>query len=671
MVLNLHDSWRESTDFFNLLFMDFFPSSNYPHVRKVIQKWLLDSQNQMDESPAAYNYRVLIVDDDFSHAEMVREFLTVSGFGAVDYAENVAQLWKYLEKPNYDIMLLDYRLPDGTGLEVLEQVRERQINIPVVMVTGQGSERVAVQAIQRGASDYLIKSGDYLITLPSLIRKTVNAHQLQISVQRSLEQIRYQAMLLNHVRDAIVVWDVSGKIGYWNPSATAIFGWTEAERVGLSVSDTYLNEFTPPIFIPEGDSDLGQHIVRRGIRKDGKRVFISSQVTALREPESGGRLIGFMDVSHDITARVEAEQALRSSEARYRAIVEDYQTELISRFKPNGTLTFVNEVFCRYFGKSRSELIGLNFLFYVPESEREKLIQHLLAINLDRPAASLEHQLNLPGEGLRWWQRTDRAIFGDDGRVMEFQSVGRDITIRKQLEAQLQNVQFHLINAARLATIGEVASGVAHQIYNPLTTIIADAQILKRSLPEDHEGSESVEAIEQAGWRLQKVVQRLMDFSRPPSEALSILSLNDTIQHALSLVSMQIEASGIRLAVTLADELLQVNGNQQQLENLWINLLLLANEACMKGQGQLIRVASRREENGQLIVEISDDGKPILPEKISLIFEPDFANSDSGRGSGMELSVCREIVRQHNGQITAESHAGRDTIFRITLPGEV
>jgi two-component system, NtrC family, sensor kinase len=75
--------------------------------------------------------------------------------------------------------------------------------------------------------------------------------------------------------------------------------------------------------------------------------------------------------------------------------------------------------------------------------------------------------------------------------------------------------------------------------------------------------------------------------------------------------------------------------------------------------------------NGVLVVEISDDGKPILPEKISSIFEPDFANSDSGRGTGMELSVCREIVRQHNGQITAESQAGRDTIFRITLPGDV
>lgn len=85
----------------------------------------------------------------------------------------------------------------------------------------------------------------------------------------------------------------------------------------------------------------------------------------------------------------------------------------------------------------------------------------------------------------------------------------------------------------------------------------------------------------------------------------------------------------------------------------------------------MIGVTSRLADSDLVVVEISDDGKPIPPEKIGSIFEPNFENSDSGRGTGMELSVCREIVRQHNGQITVESQAGRDTIFRITLPGEV
>ena len=154
-------------------------------------------------------------------------------------------------------------------------------------------------------------------------------------------------------------------------------------------------------------------------------------------------------------------------------------------------------------------------------------------------------------------QRTDRAIFDDRGRIFEFQSVGRDITDRKRLEAEIQAAQAQLVHAARMATIGEVASGVAHQIYNPLTTIIADAQILLRQLPARQTGRESAEAIEQAGWRLQKVVQRLMEFSRPATETLSSLSVNETIQSALSLVHASIESIGGQLEAQLGDELPQ------------------------------------------------------------------------------------------------------------------
>ena len=151
------------------------------------------------------DYHILIVDDDSAQAEMVREFLQISGFTNLEWAKNIHEFWLQIKTEVYDIVLLDYKLPDGTGLDVLDQMAAQEINIPVVMVTGQGDERVAVRAIQRGAADYLLKSGDYLVTLPSLITKTIRSHKLHQSVQRSLEKIRYQAMLLNNVRDAIVV----------------------------------------------------------------------------------------------------------------------------------------------------------------------------------------------------------------------------------------------------------------------------------------------------------------------------------------------------------------------------------------------------------------------------------------------------------------------------------
>jgi PAS domain S-box-containing protein len=608
---------------------------------------------------------------------MMSEFLHISGYTDIDHVSDIRSLWLQLKKDSCDIILLDYILPDGTGLDVLDQMTSRDLQIPVVMVTGQGNERIAVQAIQRGASDYLIKGGDYLVTLPALIRKTIQANQLKISVQRSLDQIRYQALLLNNVRDAVVVWDLKGCITFWNPAATALFGWTAEERLDRPVAQFYLQSFTPTITIPKEGDPIGHYVVRKYNNREGKTIYISSRVSALRDIENKNNLIGYMDVSHDISRRVEAEQALRESEARYRAIVEDYQTELICRFKPNGTLTFVNERYCHYFNRSRDELIGMNFLYFVPEGERPRIIQHLVSFEQEKPVATMEHQVVLPSQETHWLQRTDRAIFNERGRILEFQSVARDTTEKRNMEAQIQATQSHLIQAARMATIGEVASGVAHQIYNPLTTIIADAQILLRTLSPEQTGRDSAEAIEQAGWRLQQIVQRLMELSRPASETLNPLHVNETIQSASSLVSDHIEAIGCRLETDLGKDLPLIRGSLPQLESLWINLLLLARDASSDGRGHVIRIQSKNEPLDTVIVEVSDDGQPIPTELIHMIFEPSFAGTTIGRGTGMELSICREIVRQHGGQITAESitpekNSGRrDTIFRVALPAEV
>jgi len=630
--------------------------------------------------------RILIVDDDLAQAEMMSEFLHLSGFTDIDRVSNIRSLWQQLEKKSYDIILLDYKLPDGTGLDVLDHLASNGAQIPVVMITGQGNEQIAVQAMQRGASDYLLKSADYLVTLPALIRKAIQANQLQLSVQRSLDQVRYQALLLNNVRDAVVVWDMNGYITFWNPAAATLFGWKAEERIGYPVAQYYLQAFNPPIEIPIESDATSQHIVRKYITREGKVTWISSRVTALRNFEQETSLLGYMDVSHDISRRVEAEQALRDSEARYRAIVEDYQTELISRFKVNGTLTFVNEVFCHYFSKSRDELLGLNFLYFVPENERPRIIQHLVSFDREKPVATLEHQVNLPEQGLRWLQRTDRAIFDDRGYIFEFQSVGRDITERKRMESEIQLAQTQLVQAARMATIGEVAAGVAHQIYNPLTTIIADAQILLRTLSPKQAGRDSAEAIEQAGWRLQQVVQRLMEFSRPASETHGTISINETIQTAAPLVSDQIEAIGCKLEIQLDEKIPQIRGNPRQLESLWINLLLLARDACIDQQGRTIKVKSKFQPPDNVVVEVHDNGRPIPKDQLANVFEPNFAGPTIGRGTGMELSICREIVRQHAGKITAESSLSamkgdhsttethieeRDTILKAVFPAEI
>ncbi|HSO27002.1 MAG TPA: response regulator, partial [Anaerolineales bacterium] len=272
------------------------------------------------------SYRVLVVDDNHEQAAMVREFLRISGSFEVVLAGSVRQLWECLRDQTFDIILLDYKLPDGNGLDALATLNEQPEHTPVVMVTGQGDERIAVQAMHKGAVDYLIKSDDYILPLPQIIRKTVRAHRQEQIIQRSLEQIRYQALLLNNVRDAIVVWDMQGQISYWNPAAEALYGWAAGERLEKPVEQAYLAMFDPPVQAPQisspTEAQAPAQLVERRCRARGKSLWVASRVAALYDAEAGNRPMGFMDVTHDITQRKQTEQALRTERNFVSAILD-------------------------------------------------------------------------------------------------------------------------------------------------------------------------------------------------------------------------------------------------------------------------------------------------------------------------------------------------------------
>jgi PAS domain S-box-containing protein len=489
-------------------------------------------------------YRVLIVEDEFEQAEMYTEFLRVSGPYTTEWVSNLRALWERLPGSAFHVMLLDYRLPDGNGLVVLEELHGRGYDLPVIMITGQGDERLAVRAMQAGAADYMVKGSDELLKLPTLVQKAIRNHELQLSVQRSLEQIRYQATLLNNVRDAVVVWNTQGQITYWNPAAAALYGWSTRERMGAPAREVYFAGFTPPVSEPPREGTTGMEVERSFRTRRGSEQWVSSRVCALRDPGDGGRVLGFMDVA-------------------------------------------------------------------------------------------------------------------------------RDITQRKQMETQIQEAQNRLSQAARLAAIGELASGVAHHINNPLTTIIAEAQLLLHQLESGHPARESAEAIEQAGWRVQQTVQLLIEFARPAANTLEDLSVNATIENALALVGDQIRASGVLLLTELAAALPVINGNARQLGDLWINLLLLARDAVADGEAHTIRVHSCLATPQQIKVEVSDDGKPIPREELATLFEPNLITPIGGRGTGMEMNICQEIVRQHHGRIEAKSEPGQGTTFSVYFPVEV
>jgi two-component system NtrC family sensor kinase len=255
------------------------------------------------------------------------------------------------------------------------------------------------------------------------------------------------------------------------------------------------------------------------------------------------------------------------------------------------------------------------------------------------------------------WEISAYPISNERAETVQVIVVGEDVTEKRRLEASL-------FQSEKLAAIGQLAAGVAHEINNPLAAIIANSQLLQRDLPKDSEAYESVDLIARAGDRAMRVVRSLLDFARQEHYEFASIDLNDSIEQALALIQHQLRA--VTLVRDLAPDLPPIPASQDHLQGVWLNLLLNARDA-LNGSGGEVRVITRQADEA-LEVTIADTGSGISPEKLSRIFEPFYTTKGPGRGTGLGLAVCHRIIKQHGGRIHVESHLKQGTKFTITLP---
>jgi two-component system NtrC family sensor kinase len=268
-------------------------------------------------------------------------------------------------------------------------------------------------------------------------------------------------------------------------------------------------------------------------------------------------------------------------------------------------------------------------------------------------------RLTEPGGETKEWDIGTYPIVDDDSRVGQVVLFEEDVTERRHLEA-------NLAQSEKLAAVGQLAAGVAHEINNPLTAVIANAQLMQRSLPPDGELQESIELILIAGSRAAQVVRNLLDFARKEQYRLDRTDINQTIRKTLELVQHETVSRSISVKFDPDPDLPRVMASGDHLQGVWLNLLLNAFDALGGMPGEIYVSTRRREREVQVV--FADTGKGIPAEILPRIFEPFFTTKLPGRGTGLGLSVCHQIIKQHNGQILVESESGRGTKFTILLP---
>lgn len=236
-------------------------------------------------------------------------------------------------------------------------------------------------------------------------------------------------------------------------------------------------------------------------------------------------------------------------------------------------------------------------------------------------------------------------------------------------------MQAQLIQSAKLAAIGEMAAGVAHELNSPMTVIIGNAQMLQRELEPEHPASQLLKDIVTCGLRCKKIIQNLLTFARQEPPVVAPTDLNEVVERVLSLVKYQINRNGINVCTDLAPDLPRVAANGQQLDQVLINLLLNARDALEGVERERyihIRTGVRRDENGRrcVVVTVQDNGQGISPENMSRVFDPFFTTKEASRGTGLGLSVSLGIARAHGGTIEVESRPGEGSTFTLVLPLE-
>lgn len=235
----------------------------------------------------------------------------------------------------------------------------------------------------------------------------------------------------------------------------------------------------------------------------------------------------------------------------------------------------------------------------------------------------------------------------------------RDVTEEKALQQQL-------LHSEKMAAVGTLAGGVAHEINNPLGGILAFTQLVLRDLGREHSSYTDLKHIEEATLRCKKIVQDLLDFSRKErEEEMTSVDINEVIGKVVPLVAMQAKAVGVQIIAKLAEGMPPVRGHVHKLQQIFLNLL---NNACQATKNGGDVVIATRLNGGSVQVIVSDKGVGISPDIIGKIFDPYFTTKPQGEGTGLGLSITYGLVREHQGIIDVKSSLGQGTTFTVELP---
>ncbi|MBC3956986.1 PAS domain-containing sensor histidine kinase [Pseudomonas triticifolii] len=455
---------------------------------------------------------------------------------------------------------------------------------------------------------------------------------------------------------------------FFSDSLTPLLGWTLAECIEGQLAE-YIHPQDRDIWFERNRQLLREGFVSRRYRlrgKDGSYHWLLDEARLLRDDL--GMPVEAVGLWLDVTEATLAAEQVRKSEERYRILVED-SPAMICRYTPDLVLSFGNRPLANYMECTPEQLTGINLGDWLSDEQREAFLRRISQLTPENPMSTEEICIELPGREYAWWVWADRGVFDEQGRLVEIQAVGRDNTDVRRSRMQLNQ-------SAKMATLGEMSTGLAHEINQPLNVMrMAVVNVLKRLGRGDVDIeylTEKLNRIDAQVQRAARVVDHMRVFGRRSEIEEQLFNPAQAVEGTLSMLSEGMKGKGVQLRVGEMGEPVQVRGHMDQLEQVLINLMVNARDALLSRREKdrdfepWIGVEVERDEN-IIRLSVQDNGGGIDPRLLERIFEPFFTTKPIGVGTGLGLSVSYGIVDQMGGQLTV-SNVGEGARFRIELP---
>lgn len=466
-------------------------------------------------------------------------------------------------------------------------------------------------------------------------------------VQAATHHVRPEALDRVSITEAALL-----RAGYAQPAA---------EPAGMSLRRTYesvlLGGASPDPAFSDG-LDVPLSIGRRVIG------------VLAAELDRGAEVPQRLDDALLVTAN-QASQALESSRLRRESLhLRDYLEKLLEHANipvlvvgRDRSIRVVSHAFERITGLRRDQLDARDVLQLAGQTDRARVLSAFVHAMRGRDVAPFELRLPRAGGGHARLAFTLAPILDSEGRAAGVIAIGQDRTELRELEGQV-------LHAERLATLGQLAAGIVHEINNPLTSISVYGEYLLTKLKRggtEQADLDRVERILQSSDRIMSFTRNLLAYARPSNEEAQPLDINDVIDEALGFCEHLIREARITVTRDYVDDLPVISGVAGQLHQVFVNLITNACNAAREHGGEL-HLATRRAGRDRIQIAVKDDGVGIPSDDLERVFEPFFSTRRRGKGTGLGLSIVNSIVERHRGEIRIESELGRGTEVLVTLP---